>query len=238
MERGRRLLCWRGGCRCRFVALAPRCGVGLIAFATVALTMTGLACASNVVVVEWSWRREGGVRPHGRLCSWRHSSPSPTENGSERGAYPSPPASSCKNDTVSPSPLLQLWHVLGGARLMSLNFTGMGGPMGVYDGYDTDRCQAGGTQCSSMDNEANYGSGGGSVTSILGMSGGPHGEKPALWLCALSHPCIDTIPCTWHGAVSRYYHFNRKLSIEVTRYGTWLSIHLSDTVPGFLSHPF
>lgn len=69
----------------------------------------------------------------------------------------------------------QLWHVLGGARLISLNFTGMGGPMGVYDGYDTDRCSAGGTNCSALDNEGNYGSGSGSNTSILGMAG-PHGE--------------------------------------------------------------
>ena len=42
------------------------------------------------------------------------------------------------------------------APFQALNFTGMGGPMGVYEPYDTDKCDPGGTHCVARDNEANY----------------------------------------------------------------------------------
>jgi hypothetical protein len=42
------------------------------------------------------------------------------------------------------------------APFQALNFTGMGGPMGVYEPYDTDACDPGGTHCVARDNEAFY----------------------------------------------------------------------------------
>ena len=41
--------------------------------------------------------------------------------------------------------------------LQSLQFTGMGGPMGVYENYDTGICQDGGRHCEASDNEDFYG---------------------------------------------------------------------------------
>jgi hypothetical protein len=42
------------------------------------------------------------------------------------------------------------------APFQALNFTGMGGPMGVYEPYDTDACDSSGMHCTAMDNEAFY----------------------------------------------------------------------------------
>jgi len=56
------------------------------------------------------------------------------------------------------TPHTMLSSLLGGlGHLQALQFTGMGGPMGVYENYDTDACQDGGTFCVARDNEGYYG---------------------------------------------------------------------------------
>mmetsp|Transcript_59458 Transcript_59458/g.158222 ORF Transcript_59458/g.158222 Transcript_59458/m.158222 type:complete len:80 (+) Transcript_59458:61-300(+) len=57
--------------------------------------------------------------------------------------------------------------------MQSLNFTGMGGPMGVYEPYDTDVCDPGGLRCRARDNEGFYGDSADGFD--VDGGGGPHG---------------------------------------------------------------
>eukprot|EP00286_Rhodomonas_abbreviata_P000856 CAMPEP_0181289644 /NCGR_PEP_ID=MMETSP1101-20121128/991_1 /TAXON_ID=46948 /ORGANISM="Rhodomonas abbreviata, Strain Caron Lab Isolate" /LENGTH=81 /DNA_ID=CAMNT_0023393877 /DNA_START=74 /DNA_END=319 /DNA_ORIENTATION=+ len=66
----------------------------------------------------------------------------------------------------------------------------MGGPMGVYEGYDTDVCNDGGTVCTAMDNEGFYGGGNwGGMNGTQAMAAGLkcppafdcEGVPPSLW---------------------------------------------------------
>jgi hypothetical protein len=62
----------------------------------------------------------------------------------------------------------------------SLQFTGMGGPMGVYENYDTNRCQDGGTFCVQMDNEGFYGN---PVDEAVALAGGKNPFCPKALDC-------------------------------------------------------
>eukprot|EP00290_Baffinella_frigidus_P029165 CAMPEP_0180221430 /NCGR_PEP_ID=MMETSP0987-20121128/19871_1 /TAXON_ID=697907 /ORGANISM="non described non described, Strain CCMP2293" /LENGTH=104 /DNA_ID=CAMNT_0022182847 /DNA_START=1 /DNA_END=315 /DNA_ORIENTATION=- len=71
-----------------------------------------------------------------------------------------------------------------------MNFTGMGGPMGAYDDYDTDICNDGGTHCVARDNEGYYGK---------FMSGaGAGGKGGAGGICPAAFDCVGLPAELWH----------------------------------------
>eukprot|EP00291_Cryptomonas_curvata_P014405 CAMPEP_0172151650 /NCGR_PEP_ID=MMETSP1050-20130122/350_1 /TAXON_ID=233186 /ORGANISM="Cryptomonas curvata, Strain CCAP979/52" /LENGTH=107 /DNA_ID=CAMNT_0012819785 /DNA_START=174 /DNA_END=497 /DNA_ORIENTATION=- len=97
--------------------------------------------------------------------------------------------------------------------MQSLNFTGMGGPMGVYEPYDTDVCEPGGLRCVSRDNEGNYGDdvsgdilGPGTGRGPHGPPGQPRGGKNKKKGRGPLHrpPCPPAFDC--NGINPKYYH--------------------------------
>mmetsp|Transcript_1378 Transcript_1378/g.2436 ORF Transcript_1378/g.2436 Transcript_1378/m.2436 type:complete len:82 (+) Transcript_1378:152-397(+) len=67
----------------------------------------------------------------------------------------------------------------------------MGGPMGVYEGYDTDICQDGGKFCVARDNEGYYG-----VGLYAGMSAGD--AMAAGIKCPPAFDCEGVPPSMWN----------------------------------------
>lgn len=82
--------------------------------------------------------------------------------------------------TPSPSRPTQLFSMML-APFQSLNFTGMGGPMGVYEPYDTDACDSSGMHCTEMDNEAYYTHPGFRLPSVSAASPGAVRFEPGLF---------------------------------------------------------
>jgi hypothetical protein len=96
------------------------------------------------------------------------------------------------------------------APFQALNFTGMGGPMGVYEPGDTDRCDTGGMNCVARDEVGFYmrppgddGEGWDLLTSRPGS--GPHGENaerkkrgPPDAYCPPAFDCNGVAPPLYH----------------------------------------
>mmetsp|Transcript_41333 Transcript_41333/g.130052 ORF Transcript_41333/g.130052 Transcript_41333/m.130052 type:complete len:85 (+) Transcript_41333:34-288(+) len=70
-----------------------------------------------------------------------------------------------------------------------LQFTGMGGPMGVYDEYDTGVCGDGGTNCVARDNEGYYG--------LKGVDPSLIGDDGSV-ACPPAFDCNGVAPQFWH----------------------------------------
>ena len=82
------------------------------------------------------------------------------------------------------------------APFQALNFTGMGGPMGVYEPYDTDACDTGGTHCVARDNEAFYARPGRSER---------RKDKRA-WRCTLPRIAVLQSPSFYPGSTASMLH--------------------------------
>jgi hypothetical protein len=96
------------------------------------------------------------------------------------------------------------------APFQALNFTGMGGPMGVYEPGDTDRCDTGGMHCVARDEVGFYmrppgDDGEGWDLLSLRPGSGPHGENgdrktrgPPDAYCPPAFDCNGVAPPLYH----------------------------------------
>ena len=96
------------------------------------------------------------------------------------------------------------------APFQALNFTGMGGPMGVYEPGDTDRCDTGGMHCVARDEVGFYmrppsDDGEGWDLLTLRPGSGPHGENaerkkrgPPDAYCPPAFDCNGVAPPLYH----------------------------------------
>jgi hypothetical protein len=81
-----------------------------------------------------------------------------------------------------------------------LEFTGMGGPMGVETDFDTDRCRPGGMNCVARDNEGYYEKPGAChsvapMSATIALAMGDHRQWRSFVHALRLHWCLDRPPC-------------------------------------------